>query len=191
MMKNFRVNNSLLKSILFGLILLLGSPCFVYSQTEHQEENQHKESPHSISFLMSHTHISQGSEGGVSRWLVLPSFGFDYNYKFSSDWSLGIHNDLILESFKIIKPDGETELERTRPIVSILTAGYKPGKHLTYQIGVGGEFAKEEHFFLTRIGIEYGYEISENLEVFTNLVYDVKWAYYDSYVIGIGVTKRL
>lgn len=192
-MKIIYLNKSILKfkSIGVALVFLFGGTSFVYSQTDHQEGHEQKESPHSISFLISHTHVSQGFEGNESRWLVLPSFGFDYNYKFSPHWSLGLHNDLILESFKILKPDGETELERTRPIVTILTAGYKPGKHLTYQIGLGGEFAKEENFFLTRIGIEYGYEVSENLEVFTNLVYDLKWAYYDSYVIGLGITRRL
>jgi hypothetical protein len=190
-MEYFRINVFAFKSLVCVVVLLLSNTCFVYSQTDHQEGVEHKQSPHSISFSMSHTHISQGVKTNGAKWLILPSFGFDYNYKFSSDWSLGIHNDLLVETYKILTSDGETELERTRPKVSILTAGFKPGKHLTYQIGVGGEFAKEENFFLTRIGIEYGHEVSENIEVFTNLVYDLKWGNYDSFVIGFGVTRRL
>ncbi|MFT4859920.1 MAG: hypothetical protein ACI9UV_000052 [Algoriphagus sp.] len=172
------------------LILLLANSSLALAQENYYEENEMKRR-HLISFSISHTHISQGLEENESTWLILPSYGIDYNFKISPMWSIGLHNDIIIESFSILKADGKTELERTRPFVSILTAGFKPGKHLTYQLGFGGEFAEEDHFFLTRIGLEYGWEISERMEFFTNLIYDVKWNNYNSYVIGLGVTRKL
>ena len=179
-----------IKALLFISLLASSGLAQAQDQEKYYDEEE-TERRHSVSFLISHSHVSQGLKGSESRWLILPSFGFDYNYKLSTMWSIGLHNDMIIESFKILKSDGETELERTRPFVSILTAGFKPGKHFTYQFGFGGEFAKEDDFFLTRLGIEYGWEISERMEIFSNLVYDLKWNNYNSYVIGLGVTRKL
>lgn len=172
------------------LVCLLTISDLLLAQEKHQPEKE-MERRHSVSFSVSHSHVSQGSKEGQGKWLVLPSYGFDYNYKLSPVWSLGIHNDVVIETFKVLKSDGENELKRTRPFVNSLTSGFKPGKHFTYQFGLGGEFSQEEHFFLTRLGIEYEYEVSKKTEVFSNLVYDVKWKNYNSYVFGIGLTRKL
>jgi len=54
---------------------------------------------------------------------------------------------------------------------------------------MGGEFAKEENFMLTRAGVEYGVEIRNGWEVSGNLGYDFKWNAYDTWTIGIGIAK--
>jgi hypothetical protein len=142
---------------------------------------------HCLSFLLSHTYVSQGVIDGDRKWLTLPSVALDYNYFFMPKWSVGLHNDLIIENFKVEKT--EEVFERTTPIASALTAGFKPGEHFTYQFGLGGEFAKEEDFFLIRFGVEYGLELPKDWELVSNFVYDIKWNAYDSFSIGIGISK--
>lgn len=142
---------------------------------------------HNVSFLLSHTYVSEGVVDGNREWLILPSVALDYNYFFSPKWSIGLHNDFIFENYKIEKDD--EQFERTTPIASAVTAGYKPGAHFTYQFGLGGEFASEENFFLIRFGVEYNLELPKEWELIANFVYDVKWSAYDSYSIGIGISK--
>jgi hypothetical protein len=143
---------------------------------------------HSVGLLIGHTQVRQGANEGNKKWLNLPSFALDYNYFFSEKWSAGLHNDIVIENFKVVDYDEEV-IERSRPLASILTAGYKPGKHFTYQLGLGGEFAKEENLALLRIGAEYGLEISNDWEFIANLVYDLKWNAYDSFGLSVGISK--
>ncbi len=145
---------------------------------------------HSLSLLLSHTHTSQGIEDGKNKWLVLPSWAFDYNYYLSEKWSLGLHNDMILETFKVKdhKTDQET-VERTRPIASVVVARFRPAEHFTFELGAGGEFAKEGSFFLTRIGAEYALELHRGWELVTNINYEFKWQGYNSFSLGVGMSK--
>lgn len=153
-----------------------------------EQENEIFKPHHSLGFVVGHTHISEGSKDGDKKWLTFPSFALDYNYVFSPNWSIGLHNDLIIESFKVETSDGEI-LERSSPFASAIVGGYKPGKHFTFQAGLGGEFAKEENFALTRLGVEYGLEIRNGWEFIANVVYDIKWNAYDSWAIGAGISK--
>ena len=142
---------------------------------------------HRFSFLLSHTYVSQGVIDGDKKWLTLPSVALDYNYVFLPKWAVGLHSDLIFENYKVEKSD--EVFERTTPVASALTAGFKPGEHFTCQFGLGGEFAKEEDFFLLRFGVEYGLELPKGWELVSNFVYDIKWNAYDSFSFGIGVSK--
>ena len=144
---------------------------------------------HNISVLLSHTYVSKGVVDGDRQWLILPSVALDYNYVFLPKWSIGLHNDFIFENYKIEK--GNEEFERSTPIASAVTTGFKPGAHFTYQFGLGGEFAKEENFFLIRFGVEYSLELPKEWELISNFVYDIKWSAYDSFSIGIGISKSL
>ena len=143
---------------------------------------------HSISGLLSHTMIKDGIRDGKTEWIAFPSFAFDYNYVFSPKWRIGLHNDLIFEDFIVENKEGN-ELERSEPFASVLVGGFKPGKHFTFEAGMGYEFAKEEDLFLTRIGTEYAVELPNEWEFIVNLVYDMKWNAYDSFAFGVGVSK--
>jgi len=132
----------------------------LYSLTLHAQEQKpesHDSIPHhSMSLLMGHTNSDQGFQDGKRKWLVLPSWALDYDYQFSRKWSIGLHNDIILETFKVEDHEGHSqEIERTRSVASIAVAKFKPGEHFYFELGAGGEFAKEGNYFLNRQGIEY------------------------------------
>ncbi|WP_395049773.1 hypothetical protein [Flavobacterium sp.] len=147
---------------------------------------------HSVSGLLSHTLVKNGIRDGNTDWISFPSFAFDYNFVFSPKWRIGFHNDVIFEDFIVETTNSEgdkKELERSEPIASVLVLGFKPGKHFTFEAGMGYEISKEENLFLTRIGAEYSLELPNEFEFIANVIYDVKWDAYDSFAFGIGVSK--
>jgi hypothetical protein len=156
------------------------------SASEHENFKPHS----SISLVISHANIFNGTdENGKKQLLDMASWGLDYNYHFSPKWAIGLHTDIILESYKVEgKEDGEV-IERSSPIAPALLGIYKPNHHWSLMAGAGAEFAKEDNFFLIRVGGEYGVEIRNGWEVFGSLAYDIKWGAYDTWILGMGISK--
>jgi hypothetical protein len=145
--------------------------------------------------MMSHTQISQGVQSdGNNKWLSLPSWGINYNYKFSPKWAVGLHTDIVVEDFAVeehLKSSNGEVLERSYPVATAVMFSYKPGKHFSYMLGSGGEFAHTGNLFLLRVGIEYGYHLSNNWELNANLTNDLKVNAYNSWAIGFGIARVL
>jgi hypothetical protein len=185
-------------------ILIAISLCFmvvsiqVNAQGKEEKKELHKTAssehetfkPHStIGLVVSHAHVFAGrDENGGKKVLDLASWGIDYNYHFSPKWAMGLHTDIIIESFKVEGHDGE-EIERSYPIAPAMMGIYKPNHHWSLMAGAGAEFAEEGNFFLTRLGVEYGVEIRKGWEVMGALAYDIKWNGYDTWVLGLGISK--
>jgi hypothetical protein len=180
-----------MKKLLF-LSLLPLSMLVRAQQEEHAAHSESFSPHHNVAFMVTHTHVSKGVKDGDRQWISLPSFALDYNYVFHPKWSVGLHNDIIFEDFIIEKESAngmEETIERSEPIVSVAVIGFQPGKHFIFQVGAGGEFEKEQNFFVTRLGVEYVWELPKHWELVGNLVYDIKWKGYDNWVLGIGVAK--
>lgn len=177
------------KVVLF-VFVLLGIQC--YAQEEIREESE--KGTHRISLSLSHNNVSQGSqsEDSNSKWLSLPAWSLDYDYWLSDRWSIGLHTDIIVEDFYVeANLSGEDKtLERSSPIASAAVGIFKPTKHSSFLFGAGAEIAKEETLFLNRVGYEWGTEISKGWELGLTACYDFRWNAYDSYLIGIGVSRK-
>lgn len=178
-----------MKYTFLSIILLLGASLLTAQEQHHDDFKPH----HTLGLMISHTQISQGIQGdGRRKWLSLPSWGLNYNYKFSAQWAVGLHTDIIVEDFAVtehLKSSAGTTLQRSYPIGSAVMFSYKPGKHFSYLLGSGGEFAHTGNLFLVRIGAEYGYHISNNWELNANLTNDLKINAYNSWAIGVGITR--
>ncbi|MEO1012386.1 MAG: hypothetical protein AAFX53_13855 [Bacteroidota bacterium] len=178
------------KLIPLGLLLL--SSFSIAAQVLHTPDD-HSVKRHALALLISHTQISEGiQENGNRKWLSLPSWGINYNYHFHSKWAVGLHTDIIVEDFEVepfSRSDDEV-LERSYPIASAVMASFKPGKHFSYMAGLGGEFAREDSFFLVRVGLEYGLHLPNNWELLTNITNDLKLDAYNSWALGLGVAKK-
>jgi hypothetical protein len=159
------------------------------SFAQERETNTEKFKPyHTISGFLTHTVIKNAIQEDKTAWITFPSYAFDYNFVFNPKWRIGLHNDVIFEDFIVEKNNGN-ELERTEPFSAVLVGGYKLSKHFTIEAGMGCEFSKEENLVLTRIGSEYAVELPNEWEFIVNLVYDLKWNTYDSFALGVGVSK--
>ena len=161
------------------------------SYSQENEANEHEElNHHSISFLISHTIITEGIEGDEKSLISVPSWALNYNYSFNEKWAIGLHNDVIIEDFVIEKNKDEEIIERSTPIASIIVGTYKITEGFGIELGVGMEFEKSENFGVARIGAEYGIEIpNKKLEVLFAIDYDILFNAYNSFNLGIGIAK--
>lgn len=145
---------------------------------------------HSLSALLSHTHILNGVENGGIRGINRPSWMLAYNYSLSERWALGIHADIITETFQVEAHGSESEeelLERKYPVSLVGAASYKVIDHLAVQVGGGFETDGSETFGLVRFGLEPFLRISDRIELLLNLNYDIKINAYDNWTIGFGI----
>lgn len=143
-----------------------------------------------VMLVMGHTHVSKGFDSNNQKsWIVLPSWGLDYDRQINEKWALGVHTDWVTESFSYEDADN-IELERTRPFAAVLVVSRRIGEHLTLLAGGGFEVAPEENLTLIRAGIDYGWELRNDWEIAVNLMSDFKLEAYDSWVLGLGIAKR-
>ncbi|MDH7461900.1 hypothetical protein QEG73_11450 [Chitinophagaceae bacterium 26-R-25] len=148
---------------------------------------------HSLGLNIGHEQSFSGvDENGKRKLVGLPYWGLDYNFQFARKFAIGLHTDFVTETFKVEKnlEAGEKEVvERSFPIAPAVMGFYKPTEHWSFGLGMGAEFEKEENYVLNRIAIEYGAEIRNGWEVFGVLQYDIRWNAYDTWTIGLGISK--
>ena len=147
---------------------------------------------HRLTAIIGHTAVSRGLEPFQnSKWLLLPSWGIDYDFWINSRLAFGLQSDIILENFSVESfPARKGEaLQRSFPVSLAFTGLYRLGDHLSLVAGGGVEMATEETLYLWRLGADYGWEISESWELSVNLVYDRKPEAYDSWTLGLGVSR--
>ena len=62
------------------VVIFLGQPASLSAQHEAEALSE-QHARHEVSLLLAHTHVAQGVDiDGDHTWLVLPSWGLNYNY---------------------------------------------------------------------------------------------------------------
>jgi hypothetical protein len=178
---------------------VLSSLCLAGNAQETEEHSAaeghfHK---HSLSVLLAHVHIGNGQENGSFQGIQRPSWMIAYNYSFNEKWAIGLHGDIILETFSVERSGAQGEegsdelLERDYPISLVGAGTFKPIEHLGIILGGGLEFDKSEAFGLFRIGLEPNLRLSKKVELILNLSYDIKIDAYDNWNLGFGISYGL
>lgn len=174
--------------LLFAMLFATFVASAQEEKTSHEEEERFR---HRITVMMANSHIpNMGELEGQNKFSIVPTWGFDYDYWFNSKWAIGLHNDFVLQQYKIIKEEDQTEVERSYPIGTCIAGIYKPFKHISFITGIGKEFEKEESFAMWKIGAEYGFELPKAWELSLNFQYDYKFNVYDSFLFGLGISKK-
>jgi hypothetical protein len=173
------------------LIFVMLSAIVANAQENESDKEKEERYRHRITVMMANSHIPnmKGIEG-QSKFSIVPTWGLDYDFWFNGKWAIGLHNDLVLQQYKIIKEEDQTEVERSYPLGTCIVGIYHPFKHIAFVTGIGKEFEKHENFGMWKIGAEYGFELPKAWELSLNLQYDNKFNAYDSWLFGLGVSKR-
>ncbi|MBL7472678.1 hypothetical protein [Robertkochia sediminum] len=191
-----------MKYVLILVLSLFSTGAFAQHENEHhatdhgEAHSEHKEFKHSIAVMLGHSHIDEGrNTEGDPEWITVASFAVDYNYHFNHKWSVGLHNDILLETFVIERYFNvgleEEFLEREYPIASVAVVGYRVFPFLIASAGFGGEFAPGENFAMIRIGVEAGFHLKDpSWELVTGINYDARIDAYDIWNLTAGVAKR-
>lgn len=65
----------------------------------------------------------------TKKTFIAASLGINYELWFNYNLAVGLHNDLLMESFNVETKPGGAILKREFLLVSTLVALYKPAKH--------------------------------------------------------------
>lgn len=163
---------------------------FSFSLIGQQQHEEHKK--HMITGSIGHAHVGNGVQNGVKRALVLPAWGLNYDFRLSEKWSIGLHNDMIIEEFEFEQEEANIDIinERSRPISSAVTVSYRLTEFIATSVGFGREFAPEQSFNLIRIGIEPFYELPNNFELVGTFSADFRFEAYNAFNIAFGIAKK-
>lgn len=176
------------------LFLTLVAVLAFYSVALGQENNEsesHKK--HSFTLSIGHTHVGEGIRDQKKNNLILPSWGFNYDFHINERWAIGLHNDLIIEEFEVEIEDKDQVLitaKRTRPVSMAITGSYRLNKFLIVSAGAGREFAPEEDFTIFRLGLEPYFELPNNFEIVGTFAVDFRVDAYNAFNLGLGVAKK-
>lgn len=155
----------------------------------HQAFAQEEEpgARNTVALGIGHTMVGKGVKDGSKKWLSLPSWAIDYNFKITESWTIGLQNEIILSDFEVETFETSEVITRTNPFSSIVVVGYHPLEALMLFVGGGAEFAAEENFVMLRVGAEPSFEINDKFELVAGLTYDFKVDGYDSFGLSLGV----
>jgi len=161
----------------------------VYAQEEEpaRKEGEHKPQIRGA-IMMANSHVPKSFEGD-KKVAVLPTWGVDVDYFFHPRWSAAVQADIILQDFEVEIENAV--LERVTPVALLGALHYHALRHWSFYLGTGVELAKDENFFMMRLGTEYSFEITENFEIGLNLIFDNKDEVYDTWTFGIAFNKKL
>ncbi len=176
-----------LKSGLLLVLIWIGALGVNAQKGEDREFRRHE-----ITLVMGNAHVPSGLtiEGG-NKWLVLTSWGLDYDYRLNEKWAISLQTDLIIENFEVkaFKTNPEEFLERSYPFTIALAGMYELTNHFAIIAGSGIEIASEENLYVLRLGLDYGWEIDESWGIGLTLLYDYKVDAYDSLTFGVGASR--
>jgi hypothetical protein len=153
---------------------------------EESDFNRHK-----MSLILGHSHVPAGFSNGEKRMLVVPSWGLDYNFLLNKKWAIGLHSDFYTENFAVIDFGGKEEFVRERPITLTLVGSYNIHEKWSLMAGTGYEFAKEENLSIIRLGIERAWELPEKWEFVATVQYDLRVGVFNSWMLGLGISKSI
>jgi hypothetical protein len=167
-----------------------------WSQTGSVEENHdvnagHGRSGHRITLVMANSIINNSFSDQSNEILIVPTFGFNYDYFLNSKWGLGLHTDILLQQFKVEKHGSHEEIIRENPIALVGMLLFKPHHRWTLMAGYGLEIEKHDNIQMIRTGIEYGIELPKHWELGFSLEYDYKIKTYSSLMFGVTFSKFL
>ncbi len=170
------------------LLLLLSYNLLAQQEQASGEVSGFNFKRHRLTVVMANSHVQKVVHEQTS-FFIIPTWGLDYDYFFTRRFALGIKHDIKLSDFEI-EPESDEIIQRTYPICTSIIASGKVWKELIIFGGPGYEYSlKSRNFFQAVVGMEYGFELKEDLELSINLSYENKQQYYSAWMFGFGMSK--
>lgn len=156
---------------------------------QHKEKHEHHPPYQKITMVMANSIVTNNIDEGNNDILIIPTIGLNYDYWFHKKWGIGLHNDILLQQYKIERHHDQRELVRENPVAICAILSFEPFPRWILMGGYGLELEKNQNINLFRFGIEYGIPLKDSWELGFNFEYDHKIKAYSSFMIGIGFSK--
>ena len=174
---------------IFSFLLLLGQLQLITAQSEHEKHVTHHSKQHKITLITANSFVQNSISLQPNELLIVPTFGFNYDYFFHDKWRVGLHTDVLLQQYKIESHDNKDILTRENPVALCAMLVYKPLSRFIVVGGFGQEFEKNHTLNMIRLGIGYEIPIQKHWEIGFDLEYDYKFKTYGTWMIGVGFSK--
>lgn len=174
------------------LLLFIVAIIQTYAQDETHEKHAktHDAKFHKLGLVMANSLITNSVEN-ANETLIVPTFGFNYDYWFSHQWGIGLHSDLVLQQYKVERHHDQSVLERENPVALCAIVSYEPFPRWIFMGGYGIELERNENINLFRFGLEYGIPLPNHWDLGINMEYDHKIKAYSSFMFGVVFSKLL
>ena len=180
-----------LKTYLISSILIIIGAVLAAQNHEDGSDTEHGGSGHKITLVMANSLIDNSLPDQDNGILIVPTFGFNYDYFFNGRLGLGLHTDILLQQYKVEKHGSHEEIIRENPVAIVGMFLFKPHHRWILMAGYGIEVEKHESFQMIRVGVEYGIPLPKHWELGFSLEFDYKIKTYSSLMFGIGFSKML
>ena len=152
-----------------------------------QLKTEKSESIFGVSLVLGHASIPAAEYiSGSTEYLVAPSWGLDFSYDITKNWTITSANEIILQEF-VVNNKNVQNLTREYPFSSSIVFGYLFDFGLAIGTGPGLEFEKNHNFFIWKIEMEYYLPLGEKWFFKPIISYETKNGQYASYSVGFGV----
>ena len=179
------------KFILLIILTTTISKAICQHETIDNNPPEHEAPFHKLTLVTANSLINNIIDEYSNSLSLVPVFGFNYDYFFHNRWGIGLHNDLVLQQYKVERHDSSEELVRENPVAVCGIISFKPHHRWTIFGGYGVELEKNENISLFRFGLEYGIALRDNWELGFGIEYDYKIKAYSSMMIGVVFSKLL
>ncbi len=180
--------------LLFVFVLFMVNPFSSGQHTEESHQAEHADrigNTHKLTVVMANSFLKNDFEESTNHVLVVPTYGFNYDFLFHPTWGVGVHTDIVLQQYKVEKHDGHETIIRENPVALVGVGLFSPIPSLTLLAGYGIELETNENIQLFRIGVEYGFHLPKHWELGVMLEFDSKINTNNSWVFGVGFSKLL
>ena len=176
------------RQVLFIILFTTGSS-LTYGQQMHSSKIESPLLHHEINGFIGNTHIPEGGRRDTNATLILPNIGFNYKYWFDERFALGWYNNLVVRTY-VINSDTHRDLEREYPYLTSLVGVFKPWKNMTLFTGPGIEIDKNHSLFAFRLGIDYGFSLSNEWFITPRFIFDYFGGDIEAYTLGVSVGRK-
>ena len=172
-----------------AVALATATPCTL-STSAQKGEDAGSEGRHLIALFTGNSWIPEGlsHETGDKETVIAPTFGLDYEFRLSDDWSLGTYNDVEIMNILVEEEDG-TLLERENTVVLTVGGSLRLNRRMKVELSGGVESDAHETLRVARIAYEYGFELPQNWELGIAASYILK-DFYNVFGLGLVIGHR-
>lgn len=144
---------------------------------------------HEIEGFLGSTHIPKGALDNSEATLILSNIGLNYKYWVDERFAIGWYNNIVALTY-VINSDTHQDLERKYPVTSTIVGVFRPWKKNSVFAGPGLEIDKNKTLFVFRLGLEYGFILSNDWYLTPRFIFDNLGGDIQAFTIGVGASKR-
>ena len=141
------------ESIITCLVMLLIQLTDVSARDVGEESHESHALPgHRITLIMANSLVDNSFTEESGNILVVPTFGFYYDYFMNERWGVGLHTDILVQQFKVEKHGDKRQIVRGNPVGIAGMVLFRPHRRWVLMAGYGFELEKNENFQMFGIG---------------------------------------